>query len=84
MIIQIGIAFSGATLRRARSTVLVSRSGDGGIPRSRSTVDDDGERFFHDKETLTIDSTDARVRRLGSPDTSDTGVTCLRVPRTAA
>jgi hypothetical protein len=81
-ILQIGIAFSGATLTAgARSTVLVSRSGDGGTSWGPAIqlVDDDGARFFHDKETLTIDSTDARFvyavwDRL---DTSDTGVTLL-------
>jgi hypothetical protein len=81
-ILQIGIAFSGATLTAgARSTVLVSRSGDGGTTWSPAVqlVGDDGARFFHDKETLTVDSTDARFvyavwDRL---DASDTGVTLL-------
>ena len=61
--LQIGIAFTGAaSTAGARSTVLVSRSGDGGTTWSPAIplVDDDGSRFFHDKESLTIDSTDPR------------------------
>ena len=81
-VLQIGIAFTGATHSAgARSTVLVSRSADGGTTWGPAVplVDDDGARFFHDKETLTIDSTDPRFvyavwDRL---DTNDTGVTLL-------
>jgi len=81
-VIQIGIAFTGATHSAgARSTVLVSRSADGGSTWGLAVplVDDDGARFFHDKETLTIDSTDPRFMyavwdRL---DTNDRGVTLL-------
>jgi hypothetical protein len=62
-VLQIGIAFSGsASTAGARSTVLVSRSGDGGTTWAPAIplVDDDGSRYFHDKESLTIDSTDPR------------------------
>jgi len=81
-VLQIGIAFTGAALTAgARSAVLVSRSGDGGSTWGPALplVDDDGSRFFHDKESLTIDSTDPRYvyavwDRL---DTSDSGPTLL-------
>ena len=81
-VLQVGIAFSGTSLTMgARSTVLVSRSSDGGATWGAAVplVDDDGARFFHDKETVTIDSNDPRYvyavwDRL---DTSDSGVTLL-------
>ena len=60
-VLQIGIAFTGTALAAgARSAVLVSRSTDGGASwgPAISLVDDDGTRFFNDKESLTIDSTD--------------------------
>ncbi len=80
--LQIGIAFSGGTFTTgARSAVLVSRSGDGGATWGAAIplVDDDGLRIFHDKETLTIDSTDPRYvyATWDRLDTSDTGVTLL-------
>jgi len=62
-VLQVGIAFTGtASTVGARSTVLVSRSGDGGVSWGSAIplVDDDGSRFFHDKESLTIDATDSR------------------------
>lgn len=81
-VLQIGIAFSGAALAvGARSAVLVSRSTDGGATWGPAValVDDDGNRFFNDKESLTIDSTDPRYvyavwDRL---DSSEHGVTLL-------
>ncbi len=80
--LQIGIAFSGGTFTTgARSAVLVSRSGDGGATWGAAIplVDDDGLRIFHDKESLTIDSTDPRYvyATWDRLDTSDTGVTLL-------
>jgi hypothetical protein len=80
--LQIGIAFSGGTFTTgARSAVLVSRSGDGGATWGAAIplVDDDGLRMFHDKESLTIDSTDPRYvyATWDRLDTSDTGVTLL-------
>jgi hypothetical protein len=80
--LQIGIAFTGAALAvGARSAVLVSRSTDGGASWGPAIplADDDGTRFFHDKESLTIDSTDPRYvyavwDRL---DPSERGVTLL-------
>jgi hypothetical protein len=57
------IAFTGAALTSgARSAVTVTRSIDGGVSWGLPVllVDDDGTRLFHDKESLTIDSTDAR------------------------
>jgi hypothetical protein len=62
-VIQSGIAFSGGTLTAgARSTVLVSRSIDGGASWGPAValVEDDGATWFHDKEAVTIDSTDPR------------------------
>jgi len=81
-VFQIGIAFSGtASTAGARSTVLVSRSSDGGATWGAAAplVDDDGSRFFHDKESLTIDSTDPRyVYALWDRvDPSDNGPTLL-------
>ena len=81
-VLQIGIAFSGsASTAGARSTVLVSRSGDGGTTWAPAIplVDDDGSRYFHDKESLTIDSTDPRyVYALWDRvDPSDSGPTLL-------
>jgi hypothetical protein len=81
-VLQIGIAFSGsASTAGARSTVLVSRSGDGGTTWAPAIplVDDDGSRYFHDKESLTIDSTDPRyVYALWDRvDPSDNGPTLL-------
>jgi hypothetical protein len=81
-VLQIGIAFTGAALTAgARSAVLVSRSGDGGATWSPAValVDDDGTRYFHDKESLTIDATDPRYvyavwDRL---DPSERGITLL-------
>ena len=81
-VLQIGIAFNGAALAvGARSAVLVSRSTDGGATwgPAITLVDDDGTRFFNDKESLTIDSTDPRYvyavwDRL---DPSEHGVTLL-------
>jgi hypothetical protein len=61
--LQIGIAFTGAaTAVGARSAVIVSRSVDGGGTWGPAVllVDDDGNRLFNDKESLTIDSTDSR------------------------
>jgi hypothetical protein len=80
--LQIGIAFTGTALAvGARSAVLVSRSTDGGASWGAPVilVDDDGTRFFNDKESLTIDSTDPRYvyavwDRL---DPSERGVTLL-------
>lgn len=60
---QIGIAFTGgATTVGARSAVVVTRSIDGGVSWGLPVllVDDDGNRTFNDKETLTVDSTDPR------------------------
>ena len=82
VVLQIGIAFTGAALTTgARSAVLVSRSSDGGVSWGPAVplIDDDGSRFFNDKETLTIDSTDSRYvyavwDRL---DAEDHGVTVL-------
>jgi hypothetical protein len=62
--IQVGIAFTGNLLSAgARSAVLASRSVDGGFTWSPAIVlaDDDGSRFFNDKESVTIDSTDPRI-----------------------
>lgn len=62
-VIQAGIAFTGAALTSgARSSVLVSRSIDGGFNWSPSVAvaDDDGSQYFNDKESVTIDPTDAR------------------------
>ena len=62
-VIQAGIAFTGAALTSgARSSVLVSRSADGGFNWSPSVAvaDDDGSQYFHDKESVTIDPTDPR------------------------
>jgi hypothetical protein len=81
-VLQIGIAFNGAALAvGARSAVLVSRSTDGGATwgPAISLLDDDGNRFFNDKESLTIDSTNPRYvyavwDRL---DPSEHGVTLL-------
>lgn len=60
---QIGIAFTGAALAAgSRSTVLVSKSIDGGSTWGpvATLIDDDGNRFFNDKESLTIDAVDPR------------------------
>ncbi len=60
-VMQIGIAFTGAANAvGARSAVLVSRSVDGGNSWSAAVplIDDDGTRYFNDKEALTVDSTD--------------------------
>jgi BNR repeat-like domain len=81
-VLQIGIAFTGAAgAVGARSAVLVSRSTDGGATWGPAValVDDDGNRFFNDKESLTIDATDSRYvyavwDRL---DPSEHGVTLL-------
>ena len=81
-VLQIGIAFTGAANAiGARSAVLVSRSVDGGNSWSAALplIDDDGTRFFNDKESLTIDSTDpsyvyAVWDRL---DVNDRGITLL-------
>jgi hypothetical protein len=62
-VIQAGIAFTGAVLTTgARSAVVVSRSGDGGVSWGPAVrlIDDDGSQFFNDKESVTIDSTDPR------------------------
>ena len=62
-VIQAGIAFTGAALTSgARSSVLVSRSVDGGFnwTPSVAVADDDGSQYFHDKESVTIDPTDPR------------------------
>ena len=62
-VIQAGIAFTGAALTTgARSSVLVSRSIDGGFNWSPSVAvaDDDGSQYFNDKESVTIDPTDSR------------------------
>jgi len=62
-VIQGGIAFTGAALKSgARSSVLVSRSIDGGFNWSPSVAvaDDDGSQYFNDKESVTIDPTDSR------------------------
>jgi hypothetical protein len=53
-VLQIGIAFTGAALAvGARSAVLVSRSTDGGASWGPAIplIDDDGTRFFNDKES---------------------------------
>jgi hypothetical protein len=62
-VVQIGIAFTGATLTAgARSAVLVSRSADGGFTWGPvvALANDDGSQYFNDKESLTIDPTDTR------------------------
>jgi hypothetical protein len=62
-VIQAGIAFTGAALTSgARSSVLVSRSLDGGFTWSPgvAVADDDGSQYFNDKESVTIDPTDSR------------------------
>ena len=62
-VIQAGIAFTGAVLTSgARSSVLVSRSLDGGFNWSPAVAvaDDDGSQYFNDKESVTIDPTDSR------------------------
>ena len=64
-VLQIGIAFTGAAFAvGARSAVLVSRSGRWRcqLGRGHSPVDDDGTRFFNDKES--------------SPSTRRTRATC--------
>lgn len=79
---QIGIAFTGAALATgSRSTVLVSKSVDGGNTWGAvvTLIDDDGNRFFNDKESLTIDAVDPRYvyavwDRL---DVTERGVTML-------
>lgn len=61
VVLQVGIAFTGAANSvGARSTVSVSRSTDGGTSWGAPVllVEDDGNRLFNDKETLTIDTTD--------------------------
>jgi hypothetical protein len=63
IVIQAGIAFTGAVLTSgARSSVLVSRSLDGGFNWSPivAVADDDGSQYFNDKESVTIDPTDSR------------------------
>jgi hypothetical protein len=62
-VVQVGIAFTGSALTSgARSAVLAARSVDGGFSWGPSIVlaDDDGSQYFHDKESVTIDPTDAR------------------------
>jgi len=81
-VLQIGIAFTGAANAvGARSAVLVSRSVDGGNSwgAAVSLIDDDGTRFFNDKESLTIDSTDpAYVYAVWDRlDANERGVTLL-------
>jgi hypothetical protein len=80
--LQIGIAFTGAALATgARSAVLVSRSTDGGATWGPAVtlIDDDGNRFFNDKESLTVDSTDPRhvYAVWDRLDPSEHGVTLL-------
>ncbi len=61
--LQIGIAFTGGVLAAgARSSVLVSRSTDGGFTWGPAVAlaNDDGAQFFNDKESLSIDPTDPR------------------------
>ena len=82
VVLQIGIAFTGAELTTgARSAVLASRSSDGGVSWRPAVplIDDDGSRFFNDKEALTIDSTDARYVYAvwDALDADDHGVTAL-------
>jgi len=63
VVVQIGIAFSGGALTPgARSTVLASRSVDGGASwgPALTLADDDGALYFNDKESVTIDATDSR------------------------
>lgn len=63
VVLQIGIAFSGAALTAgARSAVLASRSVDGGTSwgLAITLADDDGSLYFNDKESVTIDATDPR------------------------
>jgi hypothetical protein len=82
VVVQVGIAFTGAAhTPGARSTVLASRSVDGGTSWSPAITlaDDDGSVHFNDKESVTIDATDPRYvyavwDRL---DQSDTGPTRL-------
>lgn len=60
-VVQVGIAFTGAALTPgARSTVLASRSIDGGNSwgPAMTLADDDGSLYFNDKESVTIDATD--------------------------
>jgi hypothetical protein len=62
-VLHVDIAFTGAANSvGARSAVAVSRSVDGGVTWGPTVllVDDDGTRLFNDKETLSIDATDAR------------------------
>ncbi len=62
-VVQIGIAFTGGALTPgARSTVLASRSVDGGTSWSPAITlaDDDGSVYFNDKESVTIDANDPR------------------------
>jgi len=61
VVVQVGIAFSGGALTPgARSTVLASRSIDGGTSwgPALTLADDDGSLYFNDKESVTIDATD--------------------------
>jgi len=63
VVVQVGIAFSGGALTPgARSTVLASRSVDGGTSwgPALTLADDDGSLYFNDKESVTIDATDSR------------------------
>jgi hypothetical protein len=63
VVVQLGIAFTGDALTPgARSSVLVSRSVDGGTSwgPAITLADDDGSLYFNDKESVTIDSTDPR------------------------
>jgi hypothetical protein len=58
-----GIAFSGAASDAGpRSTVVVSRSVDGGFSWGKPTLvaDDPGDELFNDKETVTADAWDER------------------------
>jgi hypothetical protein len=60
---HISIAFTGAASAvGSRSAILVSKSIDGGNTWGVAVplIDDDGTRFFNDKESLTIDSNDPR------------------------
>ena len=62
-VVQVGIAFSGSALASgSRSAVLAARSVDGGFSWGPRIVlaDDDGSQYFHDKESVTIDSADPR------------------------
>ena len=79
---QIGIAYTGAAQAAgSRSTVLVSRSTDGGSTWGSplTLIDDDGNRFFNDKESLTIDSVDpSRVYAVWDRlDVTERGITML-------